>query len=168
MPGPAPTPSAVRVWKHVEVGAPDKCWLWIGAKQSRRNPAADTYGHLGGDTPRSTIGAHCAAYISAYGPIPDGYEVDHLCKVTLCCNPAHLEAVPGQVNNFRSLSYAALNKVKTHCPQGHAYDAENTGYRKPPADKASPGAGMWRYCRACAREDRRKRMGYDPARYRRP
>lgn len=91
--------------------------------------------------------AHRAAYISAKGPIPDGYEVDHLCGNTLCCNPKHLEATPPKVNNLRSKSYAAENAAKTHCARGHPYDEENTGYRKPGTGKGSPNASLWRYCR---------------------
>lgn len=37
--------------------------------------------------------AHRDAYIRAYGPIPPGLEIDHLCSVRACVRPDHLEAV---------------------------------------------------------------------------
>ena len=34
---------------------------------------------------------HRLVWEVVYGEIPDGYEVNHLCKVRQCCNPTHLE-----------------------------------------------------------------------------
>ncbi len=36
--------------------------------------------------------AHRAAYIDAYGPIPDDWDVHHKCEVKLCVEPTHLMA----------------------------------------------------------------------------
>jgi hypothetical protein len=36
------------------------------------------------------IGAHCAAWILAHGPIPDGLFVLHHCDTRPCVNPSHL------------------------------------------------------------------------------
>ena len=33
---------------------------------------------------------HRLAWQSKYGPIPEGYEIDHICKVRSCCNRQHL------------------------------------------------------------------------------
>lgn len=30
------------------------------------------------------------------GPIPEGFEINHLCKNRRCCNVAHLECIPGE------------------------------------------------------------------------
>lgn len=73
-----------------------------------------------------SIPAHRFSHVFYKGPIPDGYEVDHLCKVTRCVRPSHLEAVTPRVNTLRSDSASAVNAKKTHCPQGHAYDDSNT------------------------------------------
>lgn len=42
--------------------------------------------------------AHRASYTEFTGPIPEGYEVDHLCANRICVNPDHLEAVTKRVN----------------------------------------------------------------------
>ncbi|MFG1227159.1 HNH endonuclease signature motif containing protein [Xanthobacter wiegelii] len=47
------------------------------------------------------------------GEIPDGYEVDHICKNRACCNPDHLEAVPREdhlveTNSSRTLGDTIL------------------------------------------------------------
>jgi hypothetical protein len=67
--------------------------------------------------------------------IKPGLEIDHLCAVAACVNPAHLEEVTHSENLKR---YVAS---KTHCPHGHPYDAENTYY----------DANAWRRCRECRR-----------------
>ena len=59
------------------------CWIWQGARSSG-------YGALGGQWWGFEKYAHRWAYRAFVGPIPDGYEIDHLCLVRPCCNPAHL------------------------------------------------------------------------------
>lgn len=89
--------------------------------------------------------AHRAAWLLLRGPIPDGLELDHLCRNPACVNPDHLEPVTHLVNMRRGLSGAA-NKAKTHCPQGHEYTEENIKWYQ----------GR-RYCRECHRTDNRRR-----------
>lgn len=81
--------------------------------------------------------AHRVAYEWLVGPIPDGLQLDHLCMVRACVNPAHLEPVTNEENQRRAAAY------KTECPQGHPYDEVNT-YVRP------DGA---RRCRACRRQE---------------
>lgn len=127
----------VRFKRHLEIRlvpnihhlASGECWLYVDSK--------DDYPsfHDG----EKTIGAHIWSHLRWVGEIPEGYQVDHLCKQTRCVRPEHLEAVTPQENTLRSNSPAAINARKTHCPQGHEYSEENT-YRPP-----SGG----RKCRAC-------------------
>lgn len=63
---------------------------------------------------------HRVVYTELVGPIPEGYDVDHLCRNTLCCNPLHLEAVSRQENIRRG-----VGNVKTHCKAGHELTADN-------------------------------------------
>jgi hypothetical protein len=37
-----------------------------------------------------------------FGPIPDGLQLDHLCRVRCCVNPNHLEPVTAKENTLRS------------------------------------------------------------------
>lgn len=111
------------------------CWEWQGAINVSGGYAMV---HVGGRLLR----AHRYSYERFVGPIPDGLTIDHLCRNPPCINPAHLEPVTQQVNNLRGETPSGLNARKTHCPQGHAYDAENT-FR----------AYGRRYCRACRRKD---------------
>jgi hypothetical protein len=72
--------------------------------------------------------AHRAIYEMTCGPVPAGLDLDHLCRVRSCVNPAHLEPVTRQVNASRGIAgkvAAAKQLAKTHCPQGHPYDGGN-------------------------------------------
>lgn len=71
----------------------EPCWFWM----------AGNNGHGYGRTTFRGIDdyAHRVSYSVFVGPIPSGYDVDHLCFVTLCINPSHLEAVTRAVNNQR-------------------------------------------------------------------
>ncbi len=106
------------------------CWLWTGSV------GKTGYGRLGGPG----TSAHRRSYMMAVGPIPDGLELDHLCRVRCCVNPDHLEPVTHQENVRRGIS-GHLERATTHCPKGHPYDDKNTYHT--PAGK--------RDCRECRR-----------------
>lgn len=109
------------------------CWLWIRYKSQAG------YGQMSVNN-RPAL-AHRLAYELWKGPIPEGLEIDHLCRVRACCNPAHLEAVTRSVNTLRGDSpriSRARHQAVTHCPKGHPYNEENT--------RLYQGR---RFCRAC-------------------
>lgn len=87
------------------------CWDWVGATNGRG------YGSFWANGRRER--AHRAIYERHRGPIPEGLTLDHLCRNTRCVNPDHLEAVQHRVNVLRGEGIAAINAVKTHCPNGH-------------------------------------------------
>lgn len=65
-----------------------------------------------GKVDKHGYGAHRKVYLALVGPIPPNYQIDHLCRVKACVNPAHLEAVTQQVNLFRQ-RVALFGRVKS-------------------------------------------------------
>jgi hypothetical protein len=85
-----------------------RCWIWTGAKAKTKN---GSYGVINrGKRGEGLIHAHRLSYKLHKGKIPDGLELDHLCRITLCVNPRHLEPVTRRVNVLRARAAA---KVKT-------------------------------------------------------
>jgi hypothetical protein len=73
------------------------CWIWQLAIHHENGYGIETVA-------RKKYHAHRRAYEQANGPIPDGLEIDHLCRVRACVNPDHLEAVTKATNVRRGLS----------------------------------------------------------------
>ena len=113
------------------------CIIWTG--YARTNGYGVTY--LRG----RVVSTHRVAYAAQHGGIPEGMQLDHLCRVTLCVNPDHLEAVTARENNRRSNSATAVHARKTHCPKGHPLDGPEADL----ADSPSATAGGFRICRKC-------------------
>lgn len=118
------------------------CWEWLGCLNK---------GGYGKFRFRGEAWlAHRAGYELLIGPIPNGLELDHVCRNHWCVNPWHVEPVTHRENMRRSepameavAGLQAERKARTHCPSGHPYDGDNLivtpkGYRK---------------CRECGRID---------------
>lgn len=124
---------AERLSKHTDATDPERCWEWGGTRDR------DGYGMI--TWKGKTRQAHRVSYEEHHGmPIPEGLQIDHLCRNQPCVNPKHLEAVTPRTNALRSNSVSGINARKTHCFAGHPYDETNT-YRY----------GNQRRCRACNR-----------------
>lgn len=110
------------------------CWLWEGR--------LDAGGYGTADIRSRRVRVHRLVYEILVGPIQDGLELDHLCRVRACCNPDHLEPVTHLENGLRGLGLGGTNARKTRCVNGHEFNARNTrvGTRK--------GRPV-RYCRRC-------------------
>lgn len=122
------------------------CWHYTGA--------LSTWGYGRYRTNGRWCMAHRYAYELAIGPIPDGYQVDHLChsrRTTYCAkgvqclhrrciNPFHLEPVTSAENSHREIA------VRTHCKNGHPYVEENIAH-----------TAKSRFCLICQRESVRRR-----------
>lgn len=122
-----------RFWTKVH--KTETCWLWIAGK----NEAGYGWFTQNG---RSCM-AHRVSYALTGGSLLPGMTIDHLCRVRHCVNPAHLEQVTFDENTRRG--EAGINeRVKTHCPRGHAYDAANTY-------ASTTGGQRRRHCRTCGR-----------------
>lgn len=96
------------------------CRVWTGACDPKG------YGMINNGPPEGkTVRAHRIAYTILVGPIPDGLELDHLCRRRDCWNPDHLEPVTTAENSSRGRSWTH-QAAKTHCPKGHPFDVDNT------------------------------------------
>ena len=132
---------AQRTWDKVAIGAPDECWLWQGA------PSSYGYGRIreAGSGSRMLM-AHRVVYEMAKGAIPEGMEIDHICRARMCCNPDHLQPVEPRENTRRGL-HGELRKA---CPSGHPATPENTGTSTVTGRNGRPSTARW--CRVCKRE----------------
>ena len=153
-------PIEERFWEKVDVN-PWGCWLWTAAKDR------EGYGRFWVTDGQWAL-AYRWLFEQAHGPIPKGLECDHLCRTPACVRIDHIEAVTRSINIRRGVGpqlageqfrrYNAhlriegrispgsqwmkdLQLAKTHCPQGHAYDAANTYRTK----------RNGRVCRSCHR-----------------
>ena len=118
-------------WRHV--ARSDNCWLWTASVNK------SGYGQFGSHSHK--FAAHRFSFELHKGPIPDGLELDHLCRNRLCVNPAHLEPVTTRTNLMRGVSFSAKNHAKRECLRGHAFSGDNLRF-------APDGH---RRCRACER-----------------
>lgn len=100
------------------------------------------YGVIGAGPRKSpTLRTHRVTYERLVGPIPEGHEIDHLCRNRACCNPEHLEPVTRSENVRRGLR----KTMQTHCKNGHEFTPDNTRT-----------TSRQRICKACEREATRR------------
>lgn len=120
-----------RIEKVTESG----CWLWTAGE----NGAGYSWFNR-------QLG-HRYSYNKFVGDIPDGLQLDHLCRVRCCVNPDHLEIVTPRTNVLRGIGPSAQYARRTHCKKGHEFTSDNT--------YTTPGESN-RLCRICRAEYMRR------------
>lgn len=84
---------------------PGGCWLWTGSKDRKG------YGRV------QVAGVHTNAHREVFkahgGVIPDGMQLDHLCRNPGCVNPEHMEPVTILENVRRQ--HASRNSLVRDC-----------------------------------------------------
>lgn len=123
---------------HRTALADNGCWEWRGGQTH------NGYGHVRGSDGKTKL-THRVTFEHVNGPVPDGFYIDHLCRVRHCVNPDHMEVVTTQENTAR-----AVRPVKTHCKHGHELTPENTIVR------SASGRNDFRVCLTCSRKWRSK------------
>jgi len=115
------------------------CIEWTGSKNGKG------YGVKGLtiNGKKTSTPAHRWMYQEYVGKIPEGLEIDHLCRNRGCVNVKHLEPVTHKENLMRGNCPTAINARKTHCIHGH----ELMRYESNPKR---------RYCQTCLRKWNRK------------
>ena|SRR5215472_2903498 len=122
----------------------ESCWLWKGSRN--RFGYATWSGKM----------AHRLTYELFRGPIPEGLEIDHFCRVRWCVNPWHLEVVTRRENIIRGMGPAMLaaRSRKTHCLRGHSYADSGVYWQK------DANGVRRRYCRVCKIERVKRRAEF--------
>ena len=81
-------------WDNVGGTSSDECWPFTGFIDK------DGYGRY--TEANVTMGAHRLAWELEHDEfIPQGMQIDHLCRNRACCNPYHLEVVSKAENERR-------------------------------------------------------------------
>lgn len=117
------------------------CWEWTG-------PTTDKgYARIS-QSKTSWVLGHRLFFEIFRGKVPDGLDLDHLCRNRNCINPSHLEPVSRRENVMRGRSPFILAHHSGSCVRGHQMTPDNT-YISPKGQK---------HCKACRQMREKKRQ----------
>jgi hypothetical protein len=127
-----------RLGDHIVLD-PGGCLIWTGTM------SVHGYGVMHRERGSRLI--HRLAYQLVNGPIPEGLDLDHLCRNRACFNPDHLEPVTRGENIRRGHPF---RKPKERCNHGHLMEGDNVL-----VVPSGHGDGHQRICRECRRKSAR-------------
>jgi|HubBroStandDraft_6_1064221.scaffolds.fasta_scaffold00861_21 hypothetical protein len=142
-------PLRERLYSRLVIDPETNCLLWTGTRNHKG------YGYI--RVGARQVRVHRLMYELFVEPVPEGLQLDHLCRVRHCASPAHMEAVTCRENLLRRGDLSrpggwsggrGRNSDKTHCDSGHEFTEANT--------YVYPGTGK-RACRDCRRRWDRSR-----------
>lgn len=117
---------AERFWFRINKDGPvpeyrpdlGQCWV------KKRVVGGDDYAVFRRDN-GDPVPMHEWSYEQVHGPVPEGLELDHLCRSVTCVRPSHLEAVTHRENTLRGTGPPAVHAAKTHCVNNHPLSGDN-------------------------------------------
>lgn len=116
-----------RLVKREPMILPTGCWDWPGRRCS---------GHYGQcSMSMKLVMVHRVVWEHYNGLVPDGMELDHLCRNRICANPEHLRAVPPLANRGVYQAYTPPPRIDPY-----------------PFRVCSHGRGLVTLCADCTRE----------------
>lgn len=119
------------------------CWIWTGHR--------DRNGYGSSRINRKNAPVHRVTYEYFIVEVPDGLELDHLCRNRSCVNPWHLEPVTRAINMQRAVGCGQYDRSRrpdpnrTHCSKRHRLVGDNV-YISSRGNKS---------CRSCQRDNAR-------------
>lgn len=128
--GRPPVPLRIRFEQQTSPEPNTGCLLWTGAESNGYGQVRDEAGRR--------VTAHRVSVLLSGRAIPNGMQIDHLCRNKMCVSVDHLEVVTPRENLMRAPTLQAANARKTECIRGHPLAGENVYWSR----------GK-RYCRAC-------------------
>lgn len=104
-------------WAKVQESG--ECWEWMATRNQKGYGRFWDGEHL--------VAAHRWAYEQLIAEIPEGLEIDHLCKNRACVNPWHMEPKTHRANVLAigSAHWSVEKMGRTHCPRDHRLQGAN-------------------------------------------
>lgn len=115
-------------YEILDMGYDTSCWIW------QANRTTSGYGLVSRAEAKSRL-AHRFMYEKRHGTLPSNTSLHHLCKITLCVNPGHLQPLTptehvkahgfsGERNPWAKLSNQQAAKIRSlYASGGQTYNS---------------------------------------------